>query len=223
MSGVWGVGRGQDEREGKWGGGSWLLPVTRQCPGFQAINTNCERALSRSTPPPRTGRMAGSEGQRPACWSADISFSGITHPVVPQGPQDVQGWLRDEGGGGLGLLSLGTPEPLRARAFPAPGQEAADMHLALQVQLWPPEHRRWPTGGRPEVSAREGITCPGHVPPACLCVPSGEMRVPGLAHRVTTGCRVQALAAPGFVREGGEQKRGGKWRGWGEGVQGGGG
>lgn len=97
------------------------------------------------------------------------------------------------------------------------------MHLALQVQLWPPEHRRWPTGGRPEVSAREGITCPGHVPPACLCVPSGEMRVPGLAHRVTTGCRVQALAAPGFVREGGEQKRGGKWRGWGEGVQGGGG
>lgn len=209
--------------KGSGGGVSWLLPVTRQCPGFQAINTNCERALSRSTPPPRTGRMAGSEGQRPACWSADISFSGITHPVVPQGPQDVQGWLRDEGGGGLGLLSLGIPEPLRAWAFPAPGQEAADMHLALQVQLWPPEHRRWPTGGRPEVSAREGITRPGHVPPACLCVPSGEMRVPGLGPQ---GHDWVPCAGPRctWVCKGGQRaKKRGKWRGWGEGVQGGGG
>lgn len=90
------------------------------------------------------------------------------------------------------------------------------MHPAPQVQLWP-------THGRPEVSAWEGTTYPGRVPPACHCVPSGEMGVPGLGPQGHNWVLPAGPRCAWLCKGGWRAKKRGEGRGWGEEVQGGGG
>lgn len=88
--------------KGKGSGGVSASPGDSPVPWFPSNKYKLRASFVQIHASTRTGRLAGSEGQRPARWSTVIPFSGITHPVVPDRPQGVQDWLRGEGGGGLG-------------------------------------------------------------------------------------------------------------------------
>lgn len=190
-------------------GGSPLLPVTRQCPGFQAINTNCERALSRSTPPPGQGGWPGARASGRLAGPPLFHSRGSPIPWSPTGPKVSRTGFEVKGEVALAPLwrrpaELGDP--------PNPCKHGPSL-LQARRQLTCTQHPKSSSGprvaGLRSPHGRGPRTLGVCLPPATAC-PVGKWGSLAWGHRVTTGCCLQALAVPGFVREGGGQKRGGK-------------